>query len=134
MVPICELEEKIEEKDAMLILKHLMVYCFIRKQRLQDWTGFVLMKGIIFNPKRTTARESDGVGSGGGAAEWGAAARSLLPLSLPRDLFFPSADVAARWLPSPSASAVDFTSMHSGLRNCHVSSWVRSDQFYKRLG
>ena len=48
-------------------------------------------------------------------------------LSLPRDLFFPSADVAARWLPSPSASAVDSTSMHSGLRNCQVSSWVRSD-------
>ena len=48
-------------------------------------------------------------------------------LSLPRDLFFPLAHVAARWLPSLSASAVDSTSMHSGLRNCHVSSWVRSD-------
>ena len=54
--------------------------------------------------------------------------------SLPCDLFFPSADVAARWLSSPSASAEDSTSMHSGLRICHVSSWVRSDQFYKRLG
>ena len=51
------------------------------------------MKGIIFNPKRTAARESGGVGSAGGAAEWGAAAVPSAALSChslsPAIYFFP---------------------------------------------
>ena len=38
------------------------------------------------------------------------------------------------WLPSPSASAMYSTSMHTGPRWSHVSSWGRSHELFQRLG